>query len=439
MNSAMKVEPETSHDKSLWLELRICGESRAFEFKSDELRAVAVGSLYSTDLRIDRPGVAPVQFHIEREDNALWIVPAYNGHALRVDTVRVTGPLRIDGRAVVEFAGVRIHVKLLDVDLAKTSGSLFSESAECVTEHRPSAPVLSRGELATVSFERFVTPALAKPEPLTQRFSPIDAAMVIPVQRTVVIEPIQVASPEYLRASEKLPPTLRTGESPAQGALTAGCVGASGNSSAQVTLCIAPYPAYPTAQDTASQTTTLFDVPFIRPQELGARGWLVRLGLLSRRRPLAVWLAGTVAVFVLSAAIGYSTKSLHQAAEPQVSHSRRTVMTPLPLPSGSVASEVRAPQGLGVEPVVVVPTVSSLATRTPTKRGHSNDPELVAAVGHLIAGRYTDAQAAYSLLATQSPNDLSLATVAQLLTKKLDPKCSNPVPVTGISCPGVKP
>jgi len=91
MNPAMKVEPESSDDKSIWLELCVDGESHTFELKADELRAVAVGSLLRADLRIDRPGVEPVQFHIERDDGALWIVPAYNSSDLRVDTARVIG------------------------------------------------------------------------------------------------------------------------------------------------------------------------------------------------------------------------------------------------------------------------------------------------------------------------------------------------------------
>jgi hypothetical protein len=414
MNSAVNVEAETLANESIWLDLRLDGVSHEFEFKADELRAVAVGSLLSADLRIDRPGVAPVQFHIEREGKALWIVPAYDGHVLRLDTARVTGPQRLDSHAVIEFAGVRLHANLLDVDLAQTSG---------------------RGELATVSFNKFVTPRIAKPEPLTQRFSLVDSAVVIPVQRTVVIEPIQVAPPKHLNQGEKIPPALSIVEHPAHDALTTGCIGGSSSFPAQDSSSFAPDPAEAGA---SCQSTTLFDIPFVRPPGPGARGWLVWLGLLSRRRPLSVWLGGTVSAFVLSAALVSSTKGLHVAV-PQVAHSRRTTMTAPPLSSISGALKVSAPVGLIAEPVVVVRAVPSSTTKTSKKKGQPNDPELVAAVGHLIAGRYKDAQAAYTLLATQARNDPSLGAVAQLLAKKLDPNCATTAPVTGISCPEVKP
>jgi len=525
MNPAMKVEPESSDDNSMWLELCMDGESHTFELKADELRAVAVGSLLRADLRIDRPGVAPVQFHIERDDGALWIVPAYNSSDLRVDTARVTGPQRIDGRAVIEFAGVRIHACVLDVDLANVRGSLVNELSKRDTERSAhesgavlvankvqakasmaSSPVAEPGVYPTVSFERFVTSAPATPEAPTERFSPVNTADVVPVQRTVVIEPIQVAPPEYLDTGEKIPPTLRTREYPAKDPLTTGCIGTLSDLPAQDTISMAPYwmtqpesenpvrvnpsspevaaaqptparadsvlpqapapveyvgltPSEETAittcfepvrsssvplcatQDAASQSTTVFDVPFIRPQEPDTRGWLVRLGLLSKRRPLVVWLVGTVSAFILSASIGFATKHLHHTAVPKVGHSKQAVITAPPLPSGGMTIKTNtlvAPTDIA-EPVVVVPAVSSLVSRKPKKKGQPNDPELVAAVGHLIAGRHKDAQAAYAVLAMRSPSDPSLATVARLLAKKLGPKCSSTAPVAGISCPEVKP
>ena len=525
MNSAMKVEPKSSNNNSMWLELCMDGESHTFELKADELRAVAIGSLLSADLRIDRPGVAPVQFHIERDDGALWIVPAYNSSDLRVDTARVTGPQQIDGRAVIEFAGVRIHASVLDVDLTKVRGSLINELSKPDTErcahesgailfaekvqaeaHIASSPVASPEVSATVSFEKFVTSVAAKPEALTERFSPVNAADVVPVQRTVFIEPIQAAPPEYLDMGEKIPPMLRTCEYPAKDSPTTGCIGPLSNMLTQDTISMAPYwmtqpepecrtrvnPSFPevaaaqstpaqadrgspqvpapiecaglapseetaittcvepvrsssaprcAAQDSASQSTTVFDVPCIRLRQPDAHGWLLRLGLLSRRRPLVVWLAGTVSAFVLAASIGFATKHLRHVAEPKAGHSRRAVITAPPLPSGGMLVEANtslAPKNIA-EPVVVVPAVSSLATRKSKKKGQPNDPELVAAVGHLVAGRYNDAQAAYTILALQSPNDPSLATVVRLLAKKLDPKCSSTGHVVGISCPEIKP
>jgi len=85
-----------------------------FELDADETRAVAVGSLLRADLGIDRPGVAPVHFHIEREHDALWIVPAYGAKDIRVNAAKLTGPKRLDGQAVIEFSNVRIDARILD-------------------------------------------------------------------------------------------------------------------------------------------------------------------------------------------------------------------------------------------------------------------------------------------------------------------------------------
>ncbi len=113
MYSARISEQDATNDNSLWIELRIDGVARTFELDAAETRAVAVGSLLRADLHIDRPGVAPVHFHIEREHDALWIVPAYGARDLRVNAARLTGPKQLDGQAVIEFSSVRIDARIL--------------------------------------------------------------------------------------------------------------------------------------------------------------------------------------------------------------------------------------------------------------------------------------------------------------------------------------
>ena len=95
MNSASIPDCDALGDDSIWLELRVNGVAHMFELGADEPRAVAVGSLLRADLRIDRPGVEPVHFHIGRERNALWIVPAYRAKDLRVNAVRIRQPMRL--------------------------------------------------------------------------------------------------------------------------------------------------------------------------------------------------------------------------------------------------------------------------------------------------------------------------------------------------------
>jgi hypothetical protein len=200
-----------------------------------------------------------------------------------------------------------------------------------------------------------------------------------------------------------------------------------------------PNPALFAATGGGTQSTTEFDVPFIRPQDPDAKGWLARLGLLSKRQPLVVWLVGTGSVFALSASIAFANKHFKHVAKPQVSHSTRpTPSAPSPAKSGPGVLAVPPTVSLSTpEPIVVIPAIPSPANTTPRK-GQPNDPELVAAVGHVIAGRYSDAQMAYAPLSARLPIDPSFAVVSQLLAKKGEPRCSASAPTSKVSCPEVK-
>ncbi len=407
MNAAMQVEPEAAAAESMWLELCFEGQSHTFELKADESRAVAVGSLRGADLRIDRPGVAPVQFHIERESDAMWIVPAYNSRDLRVDSACITGPQRIDGCAIIEFAGVRLYASGLDADWVMTK----------------------------------------------------DTSLVT-VQRTVVIEPYSEVPLASTKEGDNSPPTLRTGENAVKTRTVTSRVRTLGDLSTHDTIEMAPFwmtqtesesptksdsnsissAQQPTGSDARTQSTTVFDVQYIRPQQPKAQCWLARLGMLSGRRPVAVWLAGTASIFVLSASIGLATKHFHRAAKPQVGHLPRAVMTTAPWqPSGVAGGDIvpMVPKD-DPQPIVIAPAVPSRPSSF-TKKGQLHDPALVAAVGHLIAGRYSDAQKAYVTLAAQSPGDATLAALVRLLSKKMEPRCAGTAPKANASCPEVKP
>ncbi len=521
MNAANDSESETND--SIWLELCVDGQSNAYELNADETRAVAVGSLLRADLRIDRPGVAPVHFHIEREGNDLWLVPAYGSHDLRVDTARLSGPQRIKGRAVIEFCGARIEARVHEqrpVVTRESSARLRSddwserllESPSRVFEQRElgslqntdSALPNSDGALPTVAIKKFVSSIAPMPEQPTTRFAPVTNSTIVPVQRTVVIAPLRVIPLTSQPEGDKVPPTLRTGELPAQPIETTERLESMNNRLAQDTIQMAPFwmtelvpeqnapsdlplvgqsvhspSATPTVSlspgdswvvkeprqsqphaDTATtsyfepfriskapfaaalnagtQSTRAFDLQYVRTDEFEARGWLASLGLLSRRRPLLVWLVGTVTAFALTASIALLWKHHRQPSE---SHLRPECPAHSAVPSSSTTRAATLPHtstGRVPEPIVVIPAATSVVTSMP-KKGQSSNPELVAAVGHLMSGRYSDALVAYAALATQSPNDASLAVVSRLLAKKTDSKCSNPAFNSNISCPQVKP
>ena len=522
MNTAKDSDLETPADESLCLELSVDSVSHTFELKADETRAIAVGSLLGADLRIDRPGVAPLHFHIEREEDAVWIVPAYAAGDLRVNTARIAGPKQISGRAVIEFADVRIDARILEPNSAVMRRSSVSpddwadsspSEHSAAFEHRgkkATAVVDSippAGGLPTVGIEHFVVPALINTEQPTGRMPPISALSATPVQRTVVIQPMRVIPLPAQEEGETTPTTLREGQELREAPARATPVKTAGDLPGQDTIEMAPFwmtemePEYPgcpgpvnrepaqkiasksdamspnsaplelpavaetslsqgpietavttyfepvrvptmassAAADAGTLSTTEFDVPYIRPHVPDARGWLARLGLLSKQRPLLVWLAGTGSVFALSASIAIGSRHFQHAAKSQASHPTRQAASASP-PGRPPATVVASPPTVSLnnpEPIVVVSVATAASTTTP-KKGQPNDPELVGAVGHVIAGRYGDAQKAYTLLSARLPTDPSFAVVSRLLAKKGDPRCSGSAPNTSVSCPEVK-
>jgi hypothetical protein len=91
--------------RPLWLEVRTEGITRRFCFLSENDRSISVGTLPRADVRIMRPGVAPIHFHFERRGDQIWLVSG--GEAdLRLNAARVDAPRAIGDRAIIEFVGL---------------------------------------------------------------------------------------------------------------------------------------------------------------------------------------------------------------------------------------------------------------------------------------------------------------------------------------------
>ena len=106
------VDPKSS----VYVEFSINGQACVQEFASGEERAFVVGSTERANLRVKAEGIAPVQFHVEREDGAIWLIPAYGIADLSVDGARVFGPTPLDASSVIEFCGVRVDAKIVEAD-----------------------------------------------------------------------------------------------------------------------------------------------------------------------------------------------------------------------------------------------------------------------------------------------------------------------------------
>ena len=329
MNLANDSEFEAPDSGSIWLELSFEGQTHSFSLQSDETRAVAVGSLLGADLRIDRAGVAPVQFHIEREDGQLWIVPAYGSNELRVDAVRVRGPKRIDRRALIEFCGLRVNANVLDVqprpersscvrprqtssEALRDRGKAFEERLLGAVESGPPIQTLNDAELPTTAFQRYVVPAIVGDEQATTRYPVFSKDVEIPSRCTAAIEPLratglgEVIRPAPIRVVGALSDFRQQGEGPP-------------SAQTQETLRFVPMQSKPLLTAVPHEVigdTSEFDVSGANSGEPRFIPWLSRLGLLTKSRPMLVFLGGITTAFVLSAIISWFTSHEKHSIRP---------------------------------------------------------------------------------------------------------------------------
>ncbi len=114
----------------IWLELSAGRRSRVFAMAGGIDKAIAVGSSPRAHFRVDRAGVPPVQFHLERDASAIHIALAYPGD-LRVNGVPVRSRCVLPNPARIEFSGIELHARL--VGEAPSESESFEDVA--TTEH----------------------------------------------------------------------------------------------------------------------------------------------------------------------------------------------------------------------------------------------------------------------------------------------------------------
>lgn len=106
----------TDPNSAILVELTSSDRTQVLMLAPHEEWAFVVGSAARADFHIDRVGVAPVQFHLERSTDGVWLIPAYGIRDLRVNANRVLGPTPLDERNVIEFCGVRLEAAIHDGD-----------------------------------------------------------------------------------------------------------------------------------------------------------------------------------------------------------------------------------------------------------------------------------------------------------------------------------
>lgn len=109
-------------DSPVFVQLSANGLIRNLALPANEERALVVGSTAGAAFQLALAGVAPVQFHIERAEGALWVIPAYRVEDLRLNSTAVNGPTQLQGHDIIEFAGVRLEVTIRDAGAFVASG-----------------------------------------------------------------------------------------------------------------------------------------------------------------------------------------------------------------------------------------------------------------------------------------------------------------------------
>lgn len=439
----------------LFVELSVAGVHHVFALDSHE-RAFVVGSSRQADLRLEHPGVAAVEFHIERVADVACLVPAYRGRRLRVNGAPAAAAVPLVGRALVALEALELQLRVLhDADEARSTNRSSSAPRPLPLDY--SSTILTDTALTAIAMNPFV------PAPLSNV-----STQNIPVQRTPVglghqqterlaaVRPMPLQLPQMTERLPTMFPRGRTAvpvETPRTQRLSpmtapppsvervppveTSAVGAA-MARAEVSQAAAPI--------LATQDTTSFDVAAVAPPTLrsdnngdqrtvvvsttpetprqprksaspkpplGSKTLLTQLGALTKQRPVLAISGAALGAMILSFALVGAAR----VADPRRAPAPAALSSRAPATSNQAASSppVQPLPSLPATVAVAVPTDAKAPFRT-SKGPH--DPELASAVGHLAAGRIFEASQAYSVLAARPAGGDVYARTAALLSRR---------------------
>ena len=177
----------------------------------------------------------------------------------------------------------------------------------------------------------------------------------------------------------------------------------------------------------------------------GGIAGITRLGALAKKRPAPV-IAGALAGSLVLALALVGATTIASNAPPKVSRpigsaqSRSLLPASATQPTQAPSENLRPPAKPSLSLVTVVPVAgSAVSSAQPPKRGSGPaDPEVVQAVGHLAAGRHSEAERAYAKLALRTPENPAFGVLAALIKKRSEPTCSRAA-AGSKACPEMKP
>jgi hypothetical protein len=101
--------------ETLWLSVRFGRENWLFELAPNDEHAIVVGNWRRAHVPINRREVAPIHFHLERDGDAIRLIPGY-GNDVRVNGRLLIGSRLLEPRSCVEFAGLVAEVAFFSIE-----------------------------------------------------------------------------------------------------------------------------------------------------------------------------------------------------------------------------------------------------------------------------------------------------------------------------------
>ena len=197
----------TDDDSPVIVQLIGNGLVRNLALPANEERALVVGSTASADFHVSGLRVAPVQFHLERHERAVWLIPAYGVRHLRLNSAPVLGPAQLEEHNVIQFAGVHLEATIRDADAFAASGDSLFEETRSNREFRASHSHALPDEADT-------TPLAMPPlEPVQEDARVVDTVRLVPLRnapRPQFVPP----RPAPAKPSGARPPKVSVGAPP---------------------------------------------------------------------------------------------------------------------------------------------------------------------------------------------------------------------------------
>lgn len=463
----------------LFLLVRVDDSEHTFELPANDDRVVVVGSAQSAEVRLEQPGIAPIQFYFERLENDICIVPAYCVSELRVNTARVTTPHRLGRRSIIEFGKTRVKVEVSHSPQFNQSPTAQSHSVgqvvSCVAylAQLPDGKATTRqpwmdedhGTNADIASQTLGIEAPGRDnhqdlgpnnriEGVTNKEYPSLAKTIRKPEYASGVALVSVNVP----SSGKFVYSANADES--------GVVGTSQLEPLNKTLLglAPPSPSTdkpitrkPKGNDSRSagtlglaipnQLATVLDFPAVDRLIRRKKSWLVRLGLLAKRYPIRVILAAITIALAGSGSVVITTKVFLLRRAPKgisTMPSGLTRSTPAIRSLGVPRRDAEPRDQLQGPSIIVVSPLSNGGNLSPSAVSSANHTavptDYAGAILSLVQGRYVEAQVSYASLAKHSSADSTNAVLSRLLTRRLSLGCVNANSVgPKLSCPEIKP